>query len=70
MNNEPEAIGPWQPASTAPTDGTVVLIVADFDARPSIGFINENGDWSRLEETGKGRKTTYWMPLPKMPEGS
>jgi hypothetical protein len=58
----------WQPIETAPRDGTEVLVftreigqmVVFFDA----GLWREKANWLGLKNP-----PTYWMPLPKPPEG-
>lgn len=58
----------WQPIETAPTDGSWVLIVADWKRAPvTIGFWN--AEWFALHPQAGAIFTepTHWMPLPDPP---
>ena len=66
----------WQPISTAPKDGVVVLTIHEDDLYPQCAF--HMGVWMRQTEGpedmhGPGkweplyRTPTHWMPLPEPP---
>lgn len=62
----------WQDISTAPKDGTNVLLWWPFwcKGRPTIGWFGLNGirQWVAPETLeGDGDPPTYWMPLPPPP---
>ena len=62
----------WQPISTAPKDGTRVLLSAHDWREPVIGsFRPDTGPWYHGDEETDlpyGEcKPTHWMPLPAPP---
>ena len=66
----------WQPMSTAPRDGTRVLVwsaterayhVLSFDNSPPPGWMSQAGDYVVFEDQ---EPLSHWMPLPAPPKGS
>lgn len=68
----------WQPISTAPKDGTVVIVwwwnkvITAWCA--GAGLSRDGGDWWRshaMEVVSTDYpRPTHWMPLPKAPDGA
>ena len=60
----------WQDISTAPKDGTDILLGFAGDDRPAViaGWFGESG-WEKYDclNLVKGRPT-HWMPLPPAPQ--
>lgn len=65
----------WQPMSTAPRDGTRVLVwsaterayhVLSFDNSPPPGWMSQAGDYVVFEDQ---ESLSHWMPLPAPPRG-
>jgi hypothetical protein len=54
----------WQPMSTAPRDGTEIL-VSDYDAIEIISWDSDNGIW-RTRDYGYFYPSA-WQPLPDHP---
>lgn len=62
----------WQPISTAPRDGSHILV---FWGRPVVAFY-EKGEWYHVPEYGRtgtyrhvgGWPPQHWLPLPPAPE--
>jgi hypothetical protein len=63
----------WQPVSTAPRDGTAVLVWAEWKNAPAgpaiVEWVQRRKEWKRLGETRSIASgiVTYWMPLPPGP---
>lgn len=62
----------WQPISTAPRDGTrVILVEADKPGEACIGWWIE-GQWRDYGDIGcnglEDFLPTHWMPVPFVPE--
>jgi hypothetical protein len=69
----PPALEAWQPITTAPTDGTLVLLWWPFWAkdRPTIGWFGFHGvqQWYSIDVLeGDGDPPTHWLPLPAAPQ--
>lgn len=72
-----EAGSEWRDISTAPKDGTQVLLADDgglviaayvaFSGTPPEGYHN---GWFELETGFREINPTHWMPLPESPEPS
>jgi hypothetical protein len=67
----------WKPISSAPKDGTRVLLFARLNTDgaklgPVVGYWHTTEDEWRLEphDTGTELMPTYWMEIPKIPTGS
>ena len=66
----------WQPISTAPKDGTYVLVATgsgdwgdESESNPHIAQYDPGavtGDW-RIQLDGQHIDPTHWMPLPAPP---
>ena len=63
----------WQPMSTAPRDGTRVLVwsptegayhVLSFDSAPPPGWMSQDGDYVVFEDQ---EPLSHWLPLPAPP---
>jgi hypothetical protein len=58
-------VSDWQPISTAPKDGTWVLLYSQHDGI-------RIGNWDRIEWADDGDgvalEPTHWMPLPEPPK--
>ena len=65
-----QRVAEWQPISTAPKDGTVIMVAEETEP----GFWEyEQGFYSHTWGFGGGSCTnnpTHWMPLPKAPNGA
>ena len=62
----------WQPISTAPKDGTRILI-ANAKAVATAGWENsiwwsKCGGWSDDDDLTAAEPPTHWMPLPDVPK--
>lgn len=54
----------WQPISSAPKDGTYILLYADDYCQ--VGW--SHGDyWGPVDDQGTSMIPTHWMPLPLAP---
>jgi hypothetical protein len=74
------AESPWRPITTAPKDGTAILIWPAQSALTGstecmiISYVVRWHDWKEawIEASGEEYDTfhpTHWMPLPEPPEG-
>jgi len=60
----------WQDISTAPRDGTTVLLYAPGWDSPKTGWTYGKDDWRDCPYSHKGSENylpTHWMPLPAAP---
>jgi hypothetical protein len=67
----PTATPGWQDISTAPKDGTRVLLWWPYwnHTRPLVGYWSE-GDWHASERLeGSSEQPQGWQPLPPIPTG-
>lgn len=63
MSDDPK----WQPISTAPRDGTRLLLWAPSWSQPNTGHPYPRG-WGPMYELGPWLdQPTHWMPLPEPP---
>jgi hypothetical protein len=72
------AMGEWRPISTAPKDGTIIVLAQRYDvvAGRWDSAENERYPWRFLDNTIDGlngyeegaRGPTHWMPLPEPPQ--
>lgn len=63
----------WLPISTAPKDGTRVLLYrANWQEPNSVGWYSSNNEGWMIAGTGAPAwlGATHWMPLPPPPKGS
>ena len=66
--------GGWHPVSTAPRDGSPVLVWAQWKnvpAGPAIAqWVPRRKEWKRLGETRSIANgiITHWMPVPSAPD--
>jgi hypothetical protein len=71
----------WQPISTAPKDGTVILIhlpdprrkrnvVEAYWVRPCEGATDDRCFWKTVYGIALPEQATHWMPLPPAPPHS
>ena len=56
----------WRPIESAPTDGEVLLFIAEDARRHSRMWVG----LAPLPRTRMIRKPTHWMPLPAIPNAS
>lgn len=64
---------PWQPIETAPTDGTVVLVLcgdlASRDFSDTVFLVYYNEHWcDNTDALPLYTEPTHWMPLPEPPK--
>ena len=63
----------WMPISTAPQDGTAILIWARWKNAPAgpaiVEWVKRRKEWKRVGEVRSVAAgiVTHWMPLPKGP---
>ena len=57
----------WMDISTAPKDGTIVIIYKDGKA-VSAYWYNGAKEWVETMRYYSVPDPTYWMPLPEMPK--
>ena len=66
----------WQPMTTAPRDGTRVLVwsatestyhVLSFDSAPPPGWMSQDGDYVVFEDR---EHLSHWMALPPPPRSA
>ena len=68
----PQSLSPWQPISTAPKDGTDILIMTG-ETMHVVRWKNVHGDfdyWVVDDNkhgpfTLRGKEPTHWIPLPE-----
>lgn len=59
----------WQPISTAPKDGTRILIFEAEDGAPGTVRVSYwRDDTIPTGWSGSERKPSHWLPLPNPPE--
>lgn len=58
----------WQPISTAPKDGRVILGFWSMEYVETITFRGGGWIWSNDGDTWSRGGPTHWMPLPSPPE--
>ena len=69
--NEPK--NGWMRISTAPQDGTAILVWARWKNAPAgpaiVEWVKRRKEWKRLGETRSVASgiVTHWMPLPQGP---
>ena len=56
----------WQPISTAPRDGTHILVCAPSVIRPALAAYDVSG-WARIGLGDLHYEPTHWQPLPAVP---
>ena len=63
------SVGEWQPISTAPKDGTRVLLYWPYwDQWPVVGMFDRFQRWvTEMAVSTEGPGPTHWMPLPAPP---
>jgi hypothetical protein len=68
--------GGWQPISTAPRDGTFILLVESDGVVRQGRYVNDacrwfelNADWTDSWD-GEIYQPTHWMSLPDPPEAA
>ena len=73
----------WQPISTAPKDGSTILVFGVPEKHPSLesgftGPVQVTAHWDMIDEAfcitggdwlGPFIKPTHWMPTPPAPKG-
>lgn len=58
----------WQPISTAPKDGTSILIFeADQGATGTVRVARWRDDTIPMGWTGSEQEPSHWLPLPQPP---
>lgn len=57
----------WQDISTAPRDGTYLLLSSPDHETPVIGFWNRDNHWDDGDFNDHMDGITHWMPLPAPP---
>ena len=63
----------WMPISTAPLDGTAILVWARWKNAPAgpaiVEWVKRRKEWKRVGETRSVASgiVTHWMPLPLGP---
>lgn len=57
----------WEPISTAPKDGTWVLVYCGEIGKQMVGFNCDDSYWESYPGFNE-IKPTHWIPLPKPPK--
>ena len=64
----------WQPISTAPKDGTLIIIICEnsgiYPDVIAVRYLSEDkdGEAGWWDEYGVLYEPTYWIPMPKNPK--
>ena len=70
LSAQVQDVAGWQDISTAPRDGTTVLLYAQGWDSPKTGWTYGKDDWQDCPYSRSGDESylpAYWMPLPTVP---